>query len=97
MTPKKVLQGFVQIVFDGIMMVRVLVKIAKETFLDLGNNTRNINIIVVIDIRLQGRMPVNVGMPDTIYGNIVKLVPVIVLQEKIQEILNRSPLYGRNG
>ena len=78
------------------MIMYVFVKEGKDMLFDFWDKTGYINIIVVIDIWLQCRMILHFRMVYTIYGDVVELLLVIIFQEKIQEILNRSPLYGRN-
>ena len=55
-----------------------------------------LDIDIVVDIRQQGGMLLNITMPGTVHGDVVQSVMLIVLQIEVNEILHGSALYGRN-
>ena len=69
----------------------VLVGVVEKLLSDLCQRRVYLDILVVVDGRLQGRMSLHVRMPDAVDGDVVQLVAVVVLQVEIYQILYGSP------
>ena len=90
-------EGFMQVILDGVVVVLLAVSCLIDFLLYLLPPAVNLYIYVVVHLRLQSMMPLNVWMPNAINSDVVQLMTVVVIQIEIYQILYSSSLYSRNG
>ena len=63
----------------------------------LRPETPDLDVVIVVHLRLQGRMALRQPVAHAIDRDVVQLVPMVIVEVEIDEILNGSTLYGRYG